>query len=430
MWNWARNYEFRAARVHHPRTVEEIREIVARSRKVRALGSRHSFHDIADCAGHDLISLRHLDRVLGMELDPARPTVTAEAGITYGQLCRYLQSTGYALRNLASLPHISVVGACSTATHGSGDEQQALATAVAAMKIVDAEGDVVELSRQRQGERFDGMVAALGALGVVVEVSLELVPAFEIEQHVYERLPFAAVRDRFDEITGSAYSVSLFTDWQDETFTQVWQKARPGASRLDLSELGGTPAVERRHPVQGGLAEPTLDPAAIDPESCTVQLGEPGLWHHRLPHFRMDAEPSTSGEELQSEYLLPRQHAVAAMETLFGLSRKIAPLILISEVRTIAADRLWLSPCYERPSVGIHFTWRKEPEAVAALLPVIEGALERFEPRPHWGKLFRIEPARLRELYPRLEEFRELLRAYDPDGKFRNGFVERCLFGA
>jgi xylitol oxidase len=430
MWNWARNYEFRAARVHHPRTVEEVREIVARSPRARGLGSRHSFHDIADCSGYDLISLGHLGRVLGMELDPARATVTVEAGITYGQLCRHLQSTGYGLRNLASLPHISVVGACSTATHGSGDEHQSLAMAVAAMKIVDAEGDVVKLSRQRHGELFDGMVVALGALGIVVEVTLELVPAFEIEQHVYERLPFAAVRSRFDEIVGSAYSVSLFTDWQNGTLTQVWQKARPGASRLDLSEPGATPAGERRHPVQGSIAEPTLDPILINPESCTVQLGEPGLWHHRLPHFRMDGEPSTSGEELQSEYLLPRAHAVEAMEALFGLSREIAPLILISEVRTIAADRLWLSPLYERPSVGIHFTWRKEPEAVAALLPTIEAALERFDPRPHWGKLFRIDGTRLQSLYPRLADFRELLQAYDPGGKFRNRFVDRCIFGA
>lgn len=415
--NWAGNYTYTAARIHRPETVEQIRELVIHASKVRALGTRHSFNDIADSA-EDLISLEHLDRVTA--LDRARPAVTVEAGIRYGQLGQYLHGEGYALHNLASLPHISFAGACATGTHGSGDGNGNLATAVAAMEVVTADGEIVEFSRERNGTWFQGMVIALGALGVVTKLTLDIVPAFSIRQDVYENLPLAQLEQHFDAIMGSAYSVSLFTDWQRERIGQIWMKRRVtagAAGELVPALLEATPAPTDRHPIAG-----------ISAINCTAQMGIPGPAHERLPHFRMDYTPS-SGQELQTEYIVPRRHAVAAIRAIAQLRERLAPLLQISELRTIAADTLWMSPCYQQACAAIHFTWKPDWPAVQKLLPLIEERLAPFSARPHWGKLFTMPPAQLQSRYKKLPEFRQLLQSHDPRGKFRNSFVERYIFG-
>ncbi|HEX5505829.1 MAG TPA: FAD-binding protein [Thermomicrobiales bacterium] len=415
--NWAGNYTFRAARIHQPTTLAEVQALVAGRRHVRALGAGHSFNAIADSPG-DLISLARLDRVVA--LDPARRTVTVEAGIRYGPLCRQLHRAGYALPNLASLPHVTVAGACATGTHGSGDRNGVLATAVAALDLVAADGTLVTLTRERDGERFLGAVVGLGALGVVARLTLDLVPAFTARQDVYEGLPLERLAAHFDAIMASGYSVSLFTDWRDGR-CQVWLKRRVD-DREDLDAtpdaFGATPATRERHPI-----------AHLPADDCTAQLGVPGPWHERLPHFRLEGMPS-SGAELQSEYLVPRRHARAALGAVAGLRDNIAPLLQIAEVRTVAADSLWLSPCYAADSVALHFTWAPDWSAVGALLPRLEDRLAPFAARPHWGKLFATPPARLRALYPKLPAFQALMRDYDPAGKFRNAFLDATIFGA
>ena len=411
--NWAGNYTYGAARLHFPKTVADVQELVAGCRTVKALGSRHSFNDIAD-SPEDLISLERFDRVL--EIDPERRTVTIDGGIRYGELCGQLHRVGYALHNLASLPHISVAGACATATHGSGDGNGNLATAVAAMELVTADGEVVTLSREHDGEQFRGAVVGLGGLGVVTKLTLDIVPAFEMRQDVYENLPPAQLEDHFDEIVASAYSVSLFTNWRDPLFTQVWLKRRlPDAAAIEPQWFRATPATTKRHPIDGFPAE-----------NCTDQLGIGGPWHERLPHFRMEFTPS-SGEELQTEYLVPRQHALAAIRAIDRIREQVAPLLQVSEVRTIAADDLWMSPCFRQACVAVHFTWIQNWPAVSKLLPLIERELAPFDARPHWGKLFTTEPERLQSLYEKLPAFRRLLRDYDPRGKFRNGFLDRFI---
>jgi len=421
--NWAGNHTFGAARVHRPKTVGQVRDLVAAGSRVRALGARHSFNDIADTPG-DLISLERLNRIVA--LDTSRRTVTVEAGIRYGELGRALNEAGFALHNTASLPHISVAGACATATHGSGDGNGNLATAVASLDVVTAGGDVVTLSRERDEERFRGAVVGLGALGVVTQVTLDVVPAFQVRQAVYEDLLLDQMEAHFDAITASGYSVSLFTDWSGPRINQVWVKRRvadrddrDAAGEREAGEarefFGARPATVKRHPIVSLPAEP-----------CTEQLGIPGPWHERLPHFRMEYVPS-SGAELQSEYFVPRQHALAAFRAINGLRDQIVPLLQMSEVRTIAADDLWMSTCYQRDSVAFHFTWVLDWPAVAALLPLIEERLAPFDARPHWGKLFTMSPARLGAVSPRLGEFRALARELDPAGKFRNEFLERYL---
>jgi xylitol oxidase len=416
--NWAGNYTYSAARLHYPETVEQVQELVVRHSKLKALGARHSFNTIAD-SSEDLISLEHFDQVVA--IDRERRTATVGAGIRYGQLCQQLHREGYALHNMASLPHISVAGACATATHGSGDRNGNLATAVAALEMVTANGEVVVLSREQHGEQFQGAVVGLGGLGVVTKVTLDIVPTFDMRQVVYENLPMAQLEGDFDAIVSSAYSVSLFTDWRSARFNQVWLKRRvtdDAASTLEPSFFAATLAPGHRHPI-----------AELSAEPCTEQMGAQGPWHERLPHFRIDNVPS-SGEELQAEYFVPRQHAVAAIRAVARLYEQVAPLLLISEVRTIAADTLWMSPCYKQACVAIHFTWKKDWPAVSKLLPVIEEQLAPFDARPHWGKLFTMPPARLQSLYERLPEFQQLLRSYDPQGKFRNAFLDTYIFGA
>jgi xylitol oxidase len=418
-WNWARNYRYGASPIREVGTVEEVQEQVMRHRKLKVLGTRHSFNGIADSPAA-LISLRPFDQI---EVDPERGTVTVGAGVTYGQMCAYLHDRGYAVHNLASLPHISVVGACATATHGSGDRNGNLATAVSALEMVTADGNVKVVSRNSNAtefdeEEFEGMVVGLGALGVVTRLTLDLLPAFDVAQEVYLNLPWESLEAHFDAIVASAYSVSLFTDWKTSGFNQVWIKRRVGdVAPIDLKALGAPPALCNLHPL-----------AELSAENCTEQMGVAGPWHERLPHFRMNFQPS-SGDELQSEYFVPRERAIEALQALSQLRDRIHPLLWISEVRTIAADRLWMSPCYGRDSVGLHFTWKKEQEVVEALLPAIEAQLAPFDARPHWGKLFTLKAPQLELLYPKLPQFRQLVQRYDPERKFRNEFLHDRVLG-
>lgn len=431
--NWAGNYTYSASEFHVPESVEEIQALVARSSQIKVLGTRHSFNGIADCT-ETLISLEKLNRVIS--LDQTKNQVTVEGGITYGELGQYLHENGYALHNLASLPHITVAGACATATHGSGDRNGNLATAIHAMDIVQANGQIVSFSREDDDGAIAGAAVALGGLGVVMKITLDVVPTFQMGQHVYDNLPLAQLEAHFDEIYTSGYSVSLFTDWKESMFNQLWVKRKVENAEIDADTdkdtnidrnidtghvepefFGARLADRHRHPVPGHTSE-----------NCSEQLGIPGPWHERMPHFRMDFTPS-AGEELQSEYYVPRQHAYEALRALDSIKEQISPLLYVSEVRTIAADDLWMSPCYKQPSVAFHFTWKPNWEAVRELLPVIEKQLEPFQARPHWGKLFTMPPARVQSLYERLPDFQQLLRQCDPAGKFRNAYLKTYILG-
>jgi xylitol oxidase len=413
--NWAGNLEYSTASVVYPESVEEAQAFVRKTDKLRALGSQHCFNKIADST-HHLLSTRKLDRIVA--LDETKKTVTVEAGIRYGALGEYLQGKGYALHNLASLPHISVAGSIATATHGSGVKNGNLATAVSALEFVNAAGDVVTLSQEKDGEQFLGAVVGLGGLGVVTRVTLNIQPTFQVQQYVYENLPFGELEKNFDAIMTSGYSVSLFTNWQQNNVSEVWVKSRiadgkPLTARPEL--YGATLAKKNLHPI-----------AELAAENCTEQMGVPGPWHERLPHFRMNFTPS-SGRELQSEYFVPHRNAFAALRAINSLGAQWIQDLFISEVRAIDADELWMSPCYKRPGVAIHFTWKQNTEAVMKLIPLVEAQLAPFGARPHWGKLFTIPPAQLRARYERFADFQQLLRQYDPQGKFRNEFLEMIL---
>ncbi len=414
--NWAGNVIFAAARIHHPSSVGAVQSVVARESRVRALGSRHSFSDLADSPG-SLVSLAGLPRML--EVDSAAAAVKVAAGMRYAELGEVLHRHGWALHNLGSLPHISVAGACATATHGSGVANGNLATAVAAMEMITAEGDLVTLSRAAGGSGFEGTVVGLGALGIVVSLTLDLIPTFRLRQEVFEGLPLAAVATHLADILGGAYSVSLFTDWREAAFN-VWVKYTDGGARpavVTAPWFEAAPADGPRHPIPG-----------LPAINCTGQMGVPGPWYERLPHFRPDSTPS-AGRELQSEYLIPASAAVDALRALDRVRDRIHPVLQICEVRAVAADSLWLSPSYQRDTVAIHFTWTADLAAARPAIEVAERELASFQPRPHWGKIFGIAPAAVRAQYPRLGDFLELAARYDPHGKFGNAFTGRYLGG-
>lgn len=412
MRNWAGNIAFRASHVAAPSSVDELRALVAGNSRVRALGSGHSFNEIADTDGL-LVSPRELPRAMVVDLE--RSEVTVSAGLRYSDLCPRLHREGFALHNLGSLPHISVAGSVSTATHGSGTANGNLATAVTGVQLVTADGDLAVLRRDSDPDRFPGAVVGLGALGVVTSLTLAVEPAYQVRQHVYERLPWDAALDNLDSVLAAGHSVSLFTTWRAPWFDQVWVKARlPEASPVGQSLFGATPADGPRHPVPG-----------ISPDNCTEQLGRPGGWHERLPHFRPDATPSV-GAELQAEYLLPRKHAASGLAALERVRPRVASVLQVCEIRAIAADDLWLSPSYDRETVGIHFTWIDDIDAVRPVLELVETELAPFEPRPHWGKLFAAIEVGSR--YPRLADFRALAKTFDPGSKFRNSFLDQHIF--
>jgi xylitol oxidase len=415
--NWAGNLHYHAGKLYEPKTLEELQSAVKSCAKLRALGSRHSFNTIADSLTNQ-ISLQHFDSI---DVDKAAHTVTVGAGVRYGTLAPVIDAQGFAVHNLASLPHITVAGAIATATHGSGVKNGNLATAVRALELVTADGNVLHLSRDQDGADFLGSVAALGSIGVVSKVTLDVIPRFDMTQTVYRDLSMDQLEHNLETIMSSGYSVSLFTDWQRNRIAQVWIKRRvePGEHHQAAPEFyGAKAATKNMHPIE--------DLSAIN---CTEQMGVPGPWYERMPHFKMNFTPS-SGAELQTEYFVPRSQGYQAIRAVESLRDKITPHLLITELRSIAADQLWMSMAYQRDSLAIHFTWKPETPEVTALLPLIEEKLAPFEARPHWAKLFTLPPATIKARYPKIGDFQALVTKHDPQGKLRNQFIDHNIFGA
>jgi len=393
--NWAGNVTFTAAEVVEPTSADDLRAIVRGSNAVHVVGSGHSFSPVADTSG-TLVSLAAMPEVF----EVSGRTVRVGAGMTLAALSPRLHEAGLALHTLPSLPHITIAGAVATATHGSG--ARSLAGAVRSVEVTRGDGSVVELTSA-------GAVVSMGGLGVVTALTLDVVPAFEVAQTVYEDVAWTTLLVQLEQIFDGAYSVSAFIDWQGGA--TLWVKHRVGDTPF---RFPGRPADGPRHPVSG-------QPAS----RCTLQGGVPGPWHERLPHFRAEFTPSV-GDELQTEYFVPRTRAVTALRALAEMSTVISPLVQACEIRTISAEPQWLSPAADRDSLAIHFTWVPNTPAVLALLPRLE---EAIAPRPHWGKLFTVPPTLLAARYPQWDAFKALLNEHDPKGVFRNDFLTR-YFGS
>jgi len=414
--NWAGNLTYSTDNVQYPKSVAEVQQVVKQHSKLKALGTRHCFNTIAD-SKDDLLSTKELNKVVS--LDAKGHTVTVEAGIKYGELAPYLDQHGFALHNLASLPHISVGGSITTATHGSGIKNGNLSSAVTGLEVVIADGSIMHFSKAADAEKLNAVVVGLGAIGVITKVTLQIEPTYMMRQRVFLKLPMATLKANFEKIVSAGYSVSLFTDWQSDSINEVWIKSRVDTDK-DHNQpefYGAKAATKNLHPIYEHSAE-----------ACTEQMGVPGPWYERLPHFKMGFTPS-SGKELQSEYFVPLQHAVEAITAVARLGKQVGPHLFITEIRTIAADDLWMSTAHKQTSVTIHFTWKPETEAVLKLLPIIEKELAPFNARPHWGKVFTLAPKVLQSHYEKLADFKKLVAEYDPKGKFRNDFLAHNIYG-
>ena len=407
--NWAGNFTYTAQRVERPATVEQVQDLVAGARRVKALGSRHSFSDIADTDGV-LVSLEDLP--VEVSLDSGTGAASVTGGATYGALAEALERQGRALAAMASLPHISVAGAVATGTHGSGDRNTSLAGAVRALDVVGPDGALRTV--RRGDDDFPGTVVGLGALGVVTRVEVDTEPTYSISQTAYTGMTWDVLAEHFDDVTSHGYSVSLFTRFDDTQVRQMWVKARSDAPPVE-AVTGTVASSETLHMLDGA---PT--------QAVTQQGGVPGPWFERLPHFRMEFTPSR-GEEIQSEYLLPRENALAGIEALRRLQPGFGHLLQVAEIRSIAADDLWLSCAYGHDTVGFHFTWVRDTDAVLAAVGPMEEALLPLGARPHWGKVFAAGATDLAPLYPRFEDFRALRDRVDPDRVFGNAFLDRVV---
>lgn len=414
-WNWAGNLKYSAENFYQPESIEQLQELVRQCDHLRTLGTAHCFNTIAD-SKYNQLSVRGLDQTL--DIDVENSTATVGAGASYGQICTELYDQGYALHNLASLPHISIAGAIATATHGSGIRNSNLGSAISAIEFIDAAGELQSLSRGDDGAFFGGVITHLGGLGVITKITLDLLPGFEVMQYVYQYLPIKNLLENFTAVMSGGYSVSLFTDYQTDTVNQVWVKSKVNGmdSEIVNDYYGAQPASINLHPI-----------VELSAENCTQQMGLPGPWYDRLPHFKMGFMPS-SGKELQSEFFVPLKNAAEAYQVISGLKHEIKPVLMISEIRAIAADDQWMSPCYQQDSVTFHFTWEQHKERVEKVVSMIQDGLEPFNVRPHWGKVFTMEPERLQNLYPNLDKFKAVLAQYDPIGKFRNKFLEKFLY--
>ena len=406
--NWSGNYVYRATEIHRPTTLDELITRIAAAPRIQVLGTRHSFTGIGD--SEQLVSLERLPAEISF--DPDAGTVSVTGQVTYAELAAACNGAGVALANLASLPHISLAGAVATATHGSGNELGNLATAVRALELITSSGELLFIE---QGDAcFDGVVVGLGALGVVTRLTLAVQPYYEVAQRVYDELSWEMLFEHYEQITASGDSVSLFHRFGGQ-IDQVWVKRRLTASQGEnaaAAELFGARRADApRHPVLGA-----------DPVNCTAQLGAPGPWSERWPHFRSGCVPS-SGEEIQSEFFVAREDATAAIAAITPLADRIQPLLLVCELRTVAQDSLWLSPQYRRQSTGIHFTWRRRQPEVQRLVAEIEARLAPFAPRPHWAKLFTARAAALAPRYERLSDFMALRDELDPRAAFSNDWL-------
>ena len=333
----------------------------------------------------------------------------------------YIDSHGFALHNLASLPHISVGRRLSPPPRTAPASTTAISPPPAQrLELVAANGERLTLSRAKNPDHFAGAVVALGALGIVTSLTLDIEPTYQVEQAVYQDLPFSELEHNLDAIFGSGYSVSLFTDWQHHRATQVWIKRRvePGKPYNWPEQFyNAKRATEKLHPITGHP----------DGKPCTEQLGIPGPWYERLPHFVWTSPPAAA-RSCRPNISCPANTATKPSAPSRQLRDRITPHLFVTELRTIAPDALWMSMAYQRDSLAIHFTWKPEWPAVQQILPLIEAKLAPFEPRPHWAKLFTLPPATLQSRYTKLADFKELLHQHDPNGKFRNAFLETNLY--
>jgi alditol oxidase len=398
--NWGGNLSFKQPEVLAPTSLDELAKLV-RSNRVRPAGTLHSFSDVV--AGEGV-----LVSAAGLPIEPEiladGSTVRVGAASRFGDIALFLEANGLALQNMGSLPHISLAGASATGTHGSGDGNPILSTSLRAFSFVNYEG---ELKTLRRGDPlFETCRLGMGAYGIWVSAELETQPSYQMRQDIYRGVPWQFFVEDPARLTGAGYSVSLFGKWGGQQIDKVWVKSRIDQSTPPDNFAG-----------IGAETKSLAELAAGVGDNLTEQGGKPGPWLHRLPHFRLDATPS-AGDEIQTEYFVLRDQIAGAIAALHSLANEINPVLIISEIRTIASDDAWLSPMRRGDSIALHFTWQNDVPAVTTAVAKVEAVLAEFDPIPHWGKLHGFSGEQLERVHPKLAAARAEFDQLDPMGKF------------
>ncbi|CAE8614106.1 unnamed protein product [Polarella glacialis] len=379
----------------------------------------------------------------------ATKTIRVGGGATFTQLVQKLSGSGLALQNVPALPQFTVAGAVATGTHGSSGVDPVTgkaklgsqASQVISIEMVVADGSIMEFSRKQHGGvdgEFEGTVVSMGCLGVVVSLTLELVPDFIVRQRVYVQWPhpapswsYRAIIDNFEELLTSCDSFSAFVDWPTQQAGMLVLR--------DFVEPRSAPLEAMLLPQEwhgGHLITEPLPPllSAVD-NAKPFRTTSQGPWHDVLFWYMEDLEAfgPQAPEELQFEWFVPLAAARPALEVVAETARGWAGLALYCELRAVRRDDLWLSPSTVDgcDSLAIAFGFDKHQEARAiAAAGSLEKQLGQFHARPHWGKLTSLSPIALRDLYgPALVKFKALCKKYDPPGKFRNRWANRFIFG-
>ena len=405
--NWATNIDFHDAKTLHPQSIEELASIVSSSPNVRVRGTAHCFNTIAD-TNHTAVVLDAMPKQLTINV--VSKTATVSAGLIYSEISELLEAQGWAIHNLASLPHITIGGATATGTHGSGIKNGALHTSIRSVELMRPDGTLHKLTRGVD-EEFYAVIVGLGLTGIAVSFELDIEPTFQIMQTIYGELPLKVFGENIIEILSGAYSVSFFSTWDDDQVCEIWYKSK---TTPPATYFGASARTEKAHPIFGE-----------DATAATEQFGQPGPWHLRLPHFKIGQTPS-AGKELQSEFFVDSKNAAAAFAAFHAISKDFRHKVLVTEIRSVAADDYWMSPAYGRESVAFHCTWMLDDE-VPHLVSLIEAVLQPFSFRPHVGKVFNVGSYHLRKVLPKFDEFREYVMKTDPGGKFQNDFTRALL---
>lgn len=406
LMNWSENFTFEATGVERPKTIAQLQDVVAAAPRAKAVGTRHCFTRIADSPGGVLVDTSGLD--VGVTVDHDTMTATVPAGWSYSKIVAELEAQGVALPNLASLPHVSIAGATATGTHGSGDTNQVMAACMSGIELVDGEGELRTIDSGHPD--LKALSVGLGAFGIFTTLTVDVEPSYLVQGAYFRETSWQNLLDNLDDVMASAYSVNLHAAYSDTNVRGIWSKYRlEGSEPLDLpDELFGMTRVEGQ----------------LTPGKNTI-INEPGPWSERLAHFTPESAPSAEGDELQTEYFVDRKHGAAAINALRKMGADLDPHLHGTEIRTVASDDLWLSPCYRRETLSLGMTWRKHEPEVRALLPRMEEALAPFEARPHWAKLFAYDRSALLDQFEHLDATLTLAESYDPNGTFNNPYLER-----
>ncbi|WP_419819330.1 D-arabinono-1,4-lactone oxidase [Glaciibacter flavus] len=426
--NWARTEKVRPLRVERPTSAGAVQRAVQAAAHsglgVKAVGAGHSFTGIAVAPGVQL-DLTDLSGII--DVDHARARVTFAAGTRLHRLPALLKPYGLALTNMGDIDRQSIAGATSTGTHGTGGRFGGIATQIRALTLVTADGELLRVSETENAELLPAAALGLGALGIIVDVTLQLEPAYLL-QAVERPEPLDAVLESYLERCSDSDHFEFY--WFPHTATGLTKTNTrlPGdAERRPLGRFGRwvDDEVIANGAYRALCAVGTLAPASVP---ATARLAE------RVSGNRdfTDHSPSVfvtnrTVRFREMEYALPRAEIPAAVREIRALIESRGWRISFPiEVRAAAADDLWLSTATGRESgyIAVHRYYREDPTEYFA---AVEQILREHGGRPHWGKLHTLGSDELRTLYPRFDEFTALRDRLDPTGVFANRYLHRVL---